>query len=95
MSTHEEMRDSTVATVTSDGTLTIPEELRAEAGLDGGTEVEIQVEDDGSLTVRERRSGPERLRRLRESLPEHDVDTDELRRRSKGAWSSQTTEGTE
>jgi AbrB family looped-hinge helix DNA binding protein len=89
------MRETIEATVTSKGQVTIPKEIRDKLGIEAGSDLEFRVEDDGSLTVREKKSGPERLRELRDRLPDHDVDLDEMRRESKRAWSSQTTEGTE
>ncbi len=95
MSTSKEMRETVEATVTSKGQVTIPKAIRERLGIEAGADLEFRVEDDGTLTVREKKPGPERLRELRDSLPNHDVDLDEMRRKSKRAWSSQTTEGTE
>ena len=76
------------ATITSKGQVTIPKRIRDELGLDAGTEVEFVLEKDGTIRVRPKRPAMDRLRAVKESLAEHDVDLEAMRRESKKEWSS-------
>lgn len=40
------------ATITSKGQLTLPKEVRARLGVGAGDQVEFEVEEDGTVTVR-------------------------------------------
>jgi antitoxin PrlF len=76
------------ATVRSKGQVTIPKQIREKLGIDEGTEVEFILEDDGSVKVRPKTPAMERLRDVKESLSKHDVDVEQMRRKSKSEWSS-------
>ncbi|MFQ3318082.1 MAG: antitoxin PrlF [Natronomonas sp.] len=76
------------ATVTSKGQVTIPKEIRDRLGIESGTEVEFEVQEDGSVTIRPKKPAMERLQDIRKQLSEHDVDLEKMRRESKRAWSS-------
>jgi AbrB family looped-hinge helix DNA binding protein len=76
------------ATITSKGQVTIPKRIRDELGLDAGTEVEFVLEKDGTIRVRPKRPAMDRLRAVKESLAEHDVDLEAMRRESKAEWRS-------
>jgi antitoxin PrlF len=76
------------ATITSKGQVTIPKRIRDELGLDAGTEVEFVLEEDGTIRVRPKRPAMDRLRAVKESLAEHDVDLEAMRRESKAQWRS-------
>lgn len=75
------------ATVTSKGQVTIPKDIRDALDIDEGTTVEFVLDEEGQLTVRPNRSGPERLDAVREQLAGIEVDLDAMRRESKAAWS--------
>jgi len=76
------------ATITSKGQVTVPKKIRDALDLDEGTEVEFVLEGTGRLVVRPKEPPMERLRTIRDRLAEHDVDLDEMRRKSKRAWGS-------
>ncbi|QKY20686.1 AbrB/MazE/SpoVT family DNA-binding domain-containing protein [Halolamina sp. CBA1230] len=78
--------------VTSEGRIPIPERVRDALDLEPGTEVEFVLLDDGSARIRPKRPPTERLRKVGETLEEHDVDVSELRRKSKDTWGSQFDE---
>jgi len=78
------------ATITSKGQVTIPKAIRDRLDLDEGTKVEFVLDEDGSVTVRPKEPAMERLREVRRTLSEHEVDLDEMRRESRRAWSSHT-----
>jgi AbrB family looped-hinge helix DNA binding protein len=80
------------ATITSKGQVTIPKRIRDELGLDAGTEVEFVLEKDGTIRVRPKRPAMDRLRAVKESLAEHDVDLEAMRRESKAEWRSHYNE---
>lgn len=76
------------ATITSKGQVTIPKRIREQLQLEAGDQLEFVVTQDGELTVRPKRDALERLRDVRETLAPLAADVDELRRRSKTAWST-------
>ena len=80
------------ATLTSKGQVTIPKRIREKLGLEAGTEVEFILDDDGSLRVRPKEPPMERLRAIQQQLSTHEIDTEQLRRESKQAWESHSTE---
>lgn len=80
------------ATITSKGQVTIPKRIRDELGLTAGTEVEFIVEEDGTIRVQPKEPPLQRLRTVKEQLADYDVDTTQLRRDSKTAWSSHLDE---
>jgi len=76
------------ATVTSKGQVTIPKRIREKLGLEAGSELEFVLESDGSVRVRPKEPALDRLRAVKESLADHDVDVEELRRESDAEWHS-------
>lgn len=76
------------ATVSSKGQVTIPKRIRDKLGIEAGTELEFAVEDDGSIRVRPKQPAMDRLRTVKETLSDYDVDVDEIRSESKTAWQS-------
>ncbi|MGZ0745981.1 AbrB/MazE/SpoVT family DNA-binding domain-containing protein [Haloparvum sp. AD34] len=82
------MATSEDATVTSKGQVTIPKRIRDKLDLEAGTELEFVLEEDGTIRVRPKEPAMDRLRDVKEKLAEHDVDVEQMRRDSKGEWSS-------
>lgn len=46
-----------------------------------------RLEEDGSIRVRPKNPATDRLRDVQQKLSKRDVDLDEMRRKSKSAWS--------
>lgn len=76
------------ATITSKGQVTIPKKIRDKLDLKEGEEIEFILEDDGELRVRRKKPAMERLREIQRQLSKHDVNLEEMRQKSKHAWSS-------
>lgn len=85
------------ATLTSKGQVTIPKEIRDRLGLEAGQRVEFILEEgegeEGSVTVRPKKSPMKRLADVKETIAARhgDIDVEAIRRDSKRAWSSVDT----
>ncbi len=79
---------ASTATVTSKGQVTVPKRIRDALEIEAGTELEFVLEDDGTIQVRPKRPPTERLRAVKETLADREVDIERLRRESKAAWAS-------
>lgn len=75
------------ATVTSNGQVTIPKEIRDTLGIDEGTTVTFEIYDDGTVTVSPQKDSWELLEEIREIPRQTDKSVAELLAESKREWS--------
>jgi AbrB family looped-hinge helix DNA binding protein len=80
------MSSTEEATVTEEGTVTIPEEVRDRLGLEAGDAVSFAVEGDVTVTLRKAGDPMDQLRSVQERLALMEVDVERLQREADEQW---------
>lgn len=74
-------------TITGEGQVTIPENVRERLGLREGDSVSFTVSDDGIATVRKTTDPMAQLQDVRKRLAPMDVSVEQLQRQADQQWS--------
>jgi AbrB family looped-hinge helix DNA binding protein len=80
------MSSTEEATVTEEGTVTIPEEVRDRLGLEAGDAVSFAVEGDVTVTLRKAGDPMDQLPSVQERLALMEVDVERLQREADEQW---------
>lgn len=75
------------ARVTSKGQITIPKPIRDRLGIDEGTTVTFEIQEDGTVTLSPQKDSWELLAEIQETPRKTDKSVEELLTESKQAWS--------